>query len=120
LVLAQYAKNLSPKYISYATALTIKGLIDNKLALHTEAVEILREALRLRIENLPPEHFMTALTKGALGEVLLDEKNYAEAEPLLRQSLDSLTQSQKAENPRLKLARDRAARLETELKQKPR
>lgn len=118
MVLVQYVKNSSPKYISYATALTIKGLIDNKLGLHSDALATLREALRLRSENLPPEHFMTALTEGALGEVLLDEKNYTEAEPLLRRSLESLTLSQKIENPRLKLARDRVTRLETELYQK--
>ncbi len=120
IVVAKYSATSNPRYISFATALTVSGSILNKLGNHSEAENILREALRLRTENLPPEHFMTALTKGALGEILLDKKSYADAEPLLRQSLDSLMQSQKAENPRLKLARDRVARLEIELKQKPR
>jgi hypothetical protein len=43
---------------------------------------------------------MTALTKGALGEVLLDEKKYAEAEPLLLHSYEGLKQSQAANSPR--------------------
>ncbi len=112
-VLGNYQKNTTSKYISFATALTIKGLILNKLGKRDEAETVIKEALRLRTENLPPEHFFTALTKGALGEVLLDEKKYAGAEPYLRESLASLSLSQKTENARLKLARDRLTRLES-------
>src|SRR5207237_8029627 len=90
LALDNYRKNSIPKNISFATALTIKGLVLNKLGKPAEAESVLREAVRLRSENLPPEHFMTALTKSALGEVLLDEKKYIEAGPLLCESLDRL------------------------------
>ncbi len=106
-VIAAYDKNANPKYISYATALTTKGLILNKLTRRDEAEAILRNALRLRQENLPADHFMTALTKGALGEVLLGEQKTQEAAPLLNESLDSLLRSQKQQNPRLDTARRR-------------
>jgi tetratricopeptide (TPR) repeat protein len=100
LALDNYRKNSIPKNISFATALTIKGLVLNKLGKRADAESQLREAIRLRSENLPPDHFMTALTKGALGEVLLDEKKYAEAEPLLLHSYEGLKQSQAANSPR--------------------
>ncbi len=115
LALDNYRQNSSPKNIGFATALTIKGLVLNKLGKPAEAENLLREAVRLRTENLPPDHFMTAITKGSLGEVLLDKKKYAEAGPLLRESLNSLRKSQKVENSRLKLASDRVSRLESEL-----
>lgn len=87
----------------------------NKLGNRADAESLLREAVRLRTENLPPEHFMTALSKGSLGEVLLDEGKYAEAEPLLRESLDSLRKSQKTENARVKLAIARVSSLESKV-----
>ncbi|MEQ1604768.1 MAG: serine/threonine-protein kinase [Pyrinomonadaceae bacterium] len=111
-VLTAYQKNAGPKYISFATALTIKGLVANKTGNSADAENILNEALKLRLENLPPDHFMTALTKGALGEVLLDQKKYAEAGPLVRESLEGLIKSQKSENNRLAAARQRLARLD--------
>lgn len=110
--LAGYRKNAGPKYISFATALTIDGLILNKLGDKKTAETTLYEALKLRQENLPPDHFMTALTKGALGEVLMDQKKYDEAAPFVRESLDSLARSQKSENDRLATARQRSARLD--------
>lgn len=73
----------------------------------------MREALRLRIENLPPKHFMTALTKGALAEVLTAQTKFAEAEPLLRESYEDLELSQGAENLRTLTAKRRLADLYT-------
>jgi eukaryotic-like serine/threonine-protein kinase len=43
----------------------------------------LREAVKIRTESLPKEHYWVAQAKSALGECLLDQKRYAEAEPLL-------------------------------------
>ncbi len=111
-VFVGYRKISSPKYISFATALTINGLTLSKLGKTAEAESSLREALALRLENLPPGHFMTALTKGALGEILLDQKRYNEAEPFIRESLESLSLSQKTENNRVTLARERLDRLQ--------
>jgi serine/threonine-protein kinase len=103
--LENYRQNSNPRYISFATALTIKGLILNKGGHAGEAEKILREALALREANLPPAHFMTALTRGALGECLLAQKKFAEAEPLLLASYESLTLSQTGDNPRTSLAK---------------
>ena len=113
-VLSAYQKNSGPKYISFATALTISGLVKNKLGDSKTAETTLTEALKLRQENLPPDHFMTALTKGALGEVLMDEKKYTAAAPYVRESLESLARSQKSENNRLIVARQRLSRLEAQ------
>src|SRR5260370_211873 len=79
LALDHYRKNSSPKNISFATALTIKGLVLNKTGKPAEAEGLLREAIKLREENLPAKHFMTALTKSALGECLIAQKHFAEA-----------------------------------------
>lgn len=106
-VLDNYRKNSNPRYINYATALTIKGMILNKGGQAGEAEKILREAVALREANLPPEHFMTALTKGALGECLMSQKKYAEAEPFLKQSYDSLLRSQPAGTARVQSAKSR-------------
>ena len=111
--LDNYRQHASPKYISFATALTVKGLILNASGKPVEAERVLREAVRLRSENLPDKHFMSALTKGALGEVLMSQKRLAEAEPLLVASYDALKLSQAVENPRTGLARQRLVELYT-------
>jgi hypothetical protein len=54
---------------------------------------------------------MTALTKGALGEVLVAQKKYSEAETLLKESYEDLQYSQVAENQRMIAARNRIAAL---------
>lgn len=105
------------RYISFATALTVQGLILNKRGRPSEAEAILREAVKLRMENLPESHFMTALTKGALGEVLLDEKKLDEAAPPIRSSYASLAASQKTENERLRSGKARLDRLESAISQ---
>jgi serine/threonine protein kinase len=106
-VLENYRQNSNPKYISFGTALTVQGLILNKLGRSDEAEKALREAVRLREENLPGQHFMTALTRGALGECLTTQKRYEEAEPLLVASYSSLVQSQGEHNPRTLIAQRR-------------
>jgi len=113
-VLENYRQNSNPKYISFATALTFQGLILNKLGRNDEAEKILREAVRLRAENLPDTHFMTALSKGALGEFLTTQKRYAEAEGLLLGSYESLKSSQSTDSPRIKTAADRLVTLYTD------
>jgi hypothetical protein len=83
-----------------------------------EAEKILREALEIRQKNLPPEHFLTALTKSALGECLMTQKKFTEAETLLTESFESLKKSQGTENPRTVLAQNRLNRL-NEVRKKP-
>ncbi len=106
-VLQNYRRNSNPKYISFATALSVRGLILSRLGKSDEAEQSLREALTLREANLPAAHFMTALTRGALGECLTAQKRYAEAESLLLDSFHSLERSQGPDNPRTRLALER-------------
>lgn len=110
-VLENYRRNSNPRYINFATALTIKGLTLNKSGRADAAEKILREALALREENLPKGHFMTALTAGALGECLTTQKKYAEAEPVLLASYESLKLSQAGDNPRASQAKRRLLEL---------
>ncbi len=110
-MLSNYRPYSSPRYISFATALTVQGLLLNALGRSAEAEDVLREAVRLRSENLPPDHFMAALTTGALGEVLTTRGKFEEAEPLLIASDEALRRAQAMENPRLALARQRLAQL---------
>jgi eukaryotic-like serine/threonine-protein kinase len=110
-VLENYRRNSNPKYISFATALTVEGLILNRTGRSAAAEAALREAVRLREENLPASHFMTALTRGALGECLTTLKRYPEAEALLLDSFASLERSQGADNPRTLLAAQRLVAL---------
>jgi len=113
-VLENYRLNSNPKYISFATALTVQGLILNKLGRSDEAERALREAVKLREENLPEKHFMTALSTGALGEFLTTQKRYMEAEGLLLASYEGLKSSQSADSPRIRTATERLVTLYTD------
>jgi tetratricopeptide (TPR) repeat protein len=111
LALDNYRKNSIPKNISFATALTVQGLTLDRLSRADEAEKALHEAVKLHEENLPAKHFMTALTKGALGECLTIEKRYDEAEALLQASYNDLKTSQGDQNPRTIVARQRLLKL---------
>ena len=76
-----------------------------------EGEKRVREAVRLRTESLPEGHFWVALAKGALGECLLTQRRFEEAEPLLRESFESLKNVQGEQNPRTLLAQRRLVEL---------
>ncbi len=102
--LAIYRKNFGPHYDQYPTALITQGLIQNALGQPKEAERILREAVKLRLEFLPPHHFWVAEAHAALGECLTSQGRYAEAEPLLLRSYERLKISQGSDNPRTQLS----------------
>jgi serine/threonine protein kinase len=106
-----YLESYGPSYDNYPTVLIIKGLILNKTGKSQEGEGILREAVRLRVESLPKEHFWIAVANGALGECLTTQKRFVEAEPLLIESYNVLKASQGEQNPRTNEARLRLAEL---------
>jgi hypothetical protein len=90
----------------------LRGEVESLLAAHKEPKNVLRtEGDRLREENVPNKHFMTALTKGVLGECLTTQQRCAEAETLLQASYNDLKSSQQEQNPRTILARQRLMKL---------
>ena len=72
----------------------------NKTGKSKEAETILREAVRLRTDSLPKEHFWVAVANGALGECLTTQKRFSEAEPLLVESYASLNSRLGQRDPR--------------------
>jgi eukaryotic-like serine/threonine-protein kinase len=79
-----------------------------------EAEALARESLAIR-EKLSPADWRTFNARSLLGDCLLQQKQYAAAEPLLLSGCEGLTQQQEripAEHkPRLKEARERLVRL---------
>jgi tetratricopeptide (TPR) repeat protein len=106
-----YRAATSPQFINYATALMVQGLIYSQTNRTDEAERLLREAVRIRTENVPETHFLCATANGGLGEFLTAQKRFAEAEPFLLVSYESLKNSQAANSPRTKLALQRLANL---------
>jgi serine/threonine-protein kinase len=106
-----YLESYGPSYDQYPTVLIIEGLILNKTGNAQEGEKILREALRLRVESLPEEHFWVAVARGALGECLTTQKRYAEAESLLNESYASLNKRLGQRDPRTTEAARRMANL---------
>jgi serine/threonine-protein kinase len=102
-----YRESFGTHYDNYPTALAIEGLSLNRLGRPVEAEKLLRDAVKLRLELLPPGHFFVALAQGALGEFLLDRGRFAEAETLLVQSYNVLLLPEGSENPRTSLAKHR-------------
>jgi serine/threonine protein kinase/tetratricopeptide (TPR) repeat protein len=102
-----YDSSFGITYDNYPTALTILGLALNKTGKHKEAEQFLRQAVAIREKYMPAGHFWRALTNSALGEFLTSRHRYAEAEPLLLESFESLKKSQGDTNPRTILARER-------------
>jgi tetratricopeptide (TPR) repeat protein len=99
-----YLESFGTHYDNYPTALIIQGLSLAKTGDLEEGEKILREAVTIRTESLPKEHYWVALANSALGECLTIQERYQEAEPLLVGSYESLKNSQGANNPRTRLA----------------
>lgn len=85
-----YREGFGTHYDHYPTALIIQGLSLTKMGQAKEGERSLREAVKIRTELLPKEHFWVALANSALGECLTLQKRYGEAEPLLLDSYQSL------------------------------
>jgi serine/threonine-protein kinase len=102
-----YRESFGTYYDNYPTALIINGLILAKTGQPQEGEKILREAVKIRTDLLPKGHYWIALANSALGECLTIEKRYAEAEPLLLESYQTLKSSQGASNPRTHIALQR-------------
>jgi serine/threonine protein kinase len=85
--------SLKRNLVEFAEYLETKGrraLIEGRPA---DAEPVLRELLQLRLEINPPESGWThfpAIARGLLGECLTELNRYAEAEPLLLESLEVL------------------------------
>ena len=102
-----YLEGFGPHYDNYPTALIIQGLSQAKMGQLKEGEAILREAVKIRAESLPKEHYWVALANSALGECLSMQQRYREAEPLLVASYESVKNSQGTDNPRTRLALQR-------------
>ncbi len=102
--LAIYRESFGPTYDQYPTALLTRGLILSRTDHHEEGEQCLREALSIRTASLPVDHFWVALAKGALGEGLTTQSRFAEAEPLLQESYNSLAARLGINDPRTKAA----------------
>jgi hypothetical protein len=104
----------TPNTPGHAAALAARGLtllLEKKPA---EAELKLRECLTLR-RKIQPGDWTTFDTESALGEALLDQKKFAEAEPLLRSGYEGLRQRADAipaqDKPRLTKAIERLVEL---------
>jgi hypothetical protein len=95
-----YLEDFGAHYDNYPTALITKGLILTKTGKAKEGETILREAVKLRTESLPKDHFWVAVANDALGECLTNQKRFAEAEPLLVESYATLNTSLGPRDPR--------------------
>jgi serine/threonine-protein kinase len=106
-----YRESFGTHYDHYPTALIIQGLSLTKTGQTQEGEKILREAVKIRTESLPKEHFWVALANSALGECLALQKRYAEAEPLILDSYNSLKTNQGDKSLRTQEALRRVVKL---------
>jgi tetratricopeptide (TPR) repeat protein len=106
-----YRAAAKPQYVNFATALTVQGLIYSQTGRADAAEALLREAVRIRSENVPAAHFLRAVAEGGLGEFLTAQNRLAEAEVFLMSSYESLSKSQRARSPRTRLALQRLVAL---------
>jgi hypothetical protein len=81
----------NPNSSSHASALAVRGAILLSKKKPTEAELKLRECLAIR-QKIQPDDWTTFAAKVTLGEALLEQKKYADAEPLLLSGYEGLKQ----------------------------
>ena len=87
------------------------GLTLTRLGKAAEGEHYLREALELREKSLPKEHYLIPFTESALGECLMVQKRYGEAEPLLVSGYNGLKAKFGEQDSRVIEARQRLDKL---------
>ncbi len=107
-------ENLPKTSHYYAAAITPLGLILSKTGRTNEGEVLLREALAIRAAKAPRHSNVVAIALGNLGECLTCEKRYAEAEPLLTESYETLKSVHVPQSPVLRKAAERLTALYSE------
>lgn len=87
------------------------GLTLTRLGKAAEGEHYLREALELREKSLPKENYLIPFTESALGECLMVQKRYGEAEPLLVSGYNELKAKFGEQDSRVIEARQRLDKL---------
>jgi tetratricopeptide (TPR) repeat protein len=95
----------------FANPVLEMGMVLNKLDRLQEAETYLREALDIRVRLLPKGNLGIGKVEGALGECLTMQKRYAEAEPLLLDSYNTLNLGQAKRDLRTTEALERLVKL---------
>ncbi len=80
------------------------GMVLSKTGRTQEAEHLLREALAIREERSPRLSTPVAIAMGCLGECLAGQKRYAEAEPFLTESFETLRSIHVPQSPILREA----------------
>ncbi len=100
-----------PKGHTYAGVHVALGMSVNKAGRPREAEPLLREGLAVRLQKTPRQSNYVAIALGGLGECLLKQKRFAEGEPLLVESYQTLKNLHVPQSPVLKEARERLVSL---------
>jgi eukaryotic-like serine/threonine-protein kinase len=100
-----------PKGHYYAGVHIALGMVLNKTGRAREAEPLLREGLAIREQKSPRQSNYVAIALGSLGECLTTQKRYAEAEPLLLESYQTLNSLHVPQSPVLKEGRERLVSL---------
>jgi tetratricopeptide (TPR) repeat protein len=79
----------NPYSPDHASALAVRGLMLLQEKKPAEAALKLRECLRIR-QKIQPDDWTTAETESLLGEALLEQKKFAEAEPMLLRGYEGM------------------------------
>ncbi len=87
------------------------GIMLSLTGQHARAESILAEALRYYNRTMPKDARILAETKSAMGECLMAQGRFVEAEVFFKESLDSLRAGQVPQSPRIKKAENLLAAL---------
>lgn len=101
----------STEQVSVVYALTVLGSAFSQTGQLARAESYLREALSRGSRFMVGDSRFLAEAKGALGECLMAQKRYAEAEPLLIESYLAFKANQVAQSPRIKESLSRLVNL---------
>jgi eukaryotic-like serine/threonine-protein kinase len=110
-ILSEQKNYLGEDSKEYSALLESMGAILIKNGDQKRAEVCLRQALSIREHRADTTSNEFAYLKGELGECLLAQRRYAEAEPLLKESYDTLKRWHVPQSPDLQTAADRLKKL---------
>ncbi len=112
-------EKLPAGHVDMARSLAVLGLIETRTGELAEGERNLREAVRIRHNVLPPDHWLVAVVESALGECLMLEGRFVEAEGLLTRSSSILAKQFDDGDERAREAASRVTQLKARMAGSP-
>jgi serine/threonine protein kinase len=113
-IVAEVGRSVTEDFSSVGAALIYRADESIKAGNLAEAEQMLNACLALRQRELAPDHWAIADVESRIGDVLMRQNRFADAEPFLKDAIETMSNNPRTPKSMLSSARQRLTRWERE------